>query len=177
MAKLREPPFLDEPFDEKRNSWGLTWFEWLRDVRVTINQRPSLSGEGVEDHFPKFDSEDNLIDSGKIVPEGEVVGTTDTQTLTNKTSDYYNLTNDPITGNNAVRKSYLDNRFTNFSNVVSEFFITENLLPEAGTEPPIIVDCTVDISWTLLPDGNDAVLYLRKNGVWTETSRWVYEDY
>jgi hypothetical protein len=173
MSKIDEPPFKDSP-NPNNAFWSLSWFEWLRDIWTKVNERPALVGDGTENNFPKFNADADLIDSDKAVPTGDVVGTTDTQTLTNKTSDYYNITEGPIDGNHATRKSYVDGKF---EDEVNGRFLTENLVPEAGLEPAIIIRCSDSIEWALLPDGNDLVLYVRNNGPWTETSRWVYTDY
>jgi len=84
MAKLKEPPFMDLPNPDNR-FWSQSWFEWLRDIWVRINERAVVVGTGIANHFVMFNADGDLVDSGKEVPDGEVVGTTDTQTLTNKT--------------------------------------------------------------------------------------------
>jgi len=271
MSKIDEPPFKDSP-NPNNAFWSLSWFEWLRDIWIRVNERPALVGTGTENNFPKFNADADLVDSDKAVPSGDVVGTTDTQTLTNKTADYLILENDPVLGTHAVRKSYITGeinrvegkfltenevpdagteegaRFGSFKigllteddyaffdeygklilygiagvqiknpvndtatttkiavfdtdgnleyrtiqevsedlsndilaskTYVGERFITENLLNEAGTEPPYIIRCSETVAWTFVPDGNDVALYLLKNGAWIDTGfRWVYTDY
>jgi len=55
--------------------------EWLRFFDKKLN---SVSG-GVLNNFAAIAFDGSITDSGKAKPDGTVVGTTDTQTLTNKT--------------------------------------------------------------------------------------------
>lgn len=154
LAKTKEPPFLGEPLSEDGKSWNLPWYEWLRDIPTRINERVSSALDGTENNFPKFDSNSELVDSGKAVPDGDVVGTTDTQTLSNKDSDYYTINETPTADTHATNKQYVDDEISDSSvadreytdeevaansvadrKYVAERYITENLLPEAGTEP------------------------------------------
>jgi hypothetical protein len=83
MTKLKEPPFKDQP-NPNNSFWSQSWFEFLRDIWVNINKMVFVVGATVANHFAMFNASGEIVDSGKVKPSGEVVGTTDTQTLTNK---------------------------------------------------------------------------------------------
>lgn len=88
----------------------MAWFEWLRDVWTNVKTQIVVVGATVGNHFVKFNTtgSTDLADSGKVVPSGEVVGTTDTQTLTNKTSPSYIITDAPTIDTHATNKKYVD---------------------------------------------------------------------
>lgn len=68
---------------------GVEWFQRLISVVNAhdddLDTKISIIPGATAEHFPWFDSNGNIEDSGKAAPAGEVVGTTDTQTLTKKT--------------------------------------------------------------------------------------------
>ena len=71
---------------------------------ANLNADKQEKGSGVAGNIPTFGSSNVLGDSGKVPPTGTIVGTTDTQTITNKTINGANntltvrLAND-VTGN------------------------------------------------------------------------------
>lgn len=107
MGKLKEPPFQDLP-NPQNKFWSQSWFEWLRDVWSKTNERVALIGTWTANHFVKINSSGDFEDSGKSVPTGDVVGTSDSQTLTNKTVDTLIVTNDPTADTHAANKKYVD---------------------------------------------------------------------
>lgn len=107
MPKLPEPPFQETPNPNNR-FWSMAWFEWFRDIPTRVNEKISVIATGIANHFVKFDANGDLADSGRIVPEGEVVGTTDTQTLTNKTVDALVIIDAPTLDSHATNKLYVD---------------------------------------------------------------------
>lgn len=117
MAKLKEPPFNDQPNPSNR-FWSQSWFEWLRDIWKRVNERAIVVGIGIANHFAMFSSASEITDSGKDVPSGDVVGTTDIQTLTNKSVP------DPSSALEIANKEYVDNSIAQ----------TEAEIQEAGTE-------------------------------------------
>lgn len=125
-SKLNEPPFHDNPAPSN-NFWSLSWFEWLRDLWGNVNQKISAVGTVIANHFAMFNSDGDLVDSGKEVPSGEVVGTTDIQTLTNKSADYLVLLNNATDLNHALRLGQ-----------AKGLFLQDDVpLPDAGTEPTL----------------------------------------
>ncbi len=58
---------------------------WLNGVRQAINTKIDEITTATENNIATFDDSGRLKDSGKSLPSGNVVGTTETQTLTNKT--------------------------------------------------------------------------------------------
>jgi hypothetical protein len=107
MPKLKEPPFSDQP-NPKNQFWSQSWFEFIRDIYTTVNKSVQIVGVGIANHFAKFNSSGDIVDSGKTVPSGEVVGTTDTQTLTNKTVDNLIVLNAPTIDTHAANKQYVE---------------------------------------------------------------------
>lgn len=75
----KEPPFL-EPLVQ---NMPLPWHNWFRDVYSNIDGL--LVDDGIKNNIPVFDGLGGLIDSLHAMPVGAVVGTTDYQTLLNKT--------------------------------------------------------------------------------------------
>lgn len=72
------------------------WREWFRDMGTEVDTNgddiDTLESEKADkvtgataDNLASLDSDGGLLDSGKASPDGDVVGTTDTQTLTGKT--------------------------------------------------------------------------------------------
>ena len=59
--------------------------KWLNRLQEILASTSLVSLSGTDGHFAKYDSGGNLIDSGKVVTFGDVVGTTDSQTLSGKT--------------------------------------------------------------------------------------------
>lgn len=57
----------------------------LHDLRTVVNAKTELAGAFTDGNVPIFNEDGYLEDSGKDPPTGDFVGTTDTQTLTNKT--------------------------------------------------------------------------------------------
>lgn len=57
----------------------------LQDLHKVVNEKIETVGSFTSGNIPEFNSEGYVQDSGKVPPVGEIVGTTDTQTLDNKT--------------------------------------------------------------------------------------------
>ncbi len=89
MAKQDEPPF-EEPLVP---GMPYPWVVFFRDLPTNINERAGLIVPGTVGNIVIIAADGEVEDGGKPLPDGEVVGTTDEQTLTNKT-----LTNAEISG-------------------------------------------------------------------------------
>lgn len=81
-----------------KNGYATEHFkEWLR-----INKKDKIDkvSSGTEDNIATLSSDGGMSDSGKSLPSGDIVGTSDTQTLSNKTlttptvSDLTNMAHD-----------------------------------------------------------------------------------
>lgn len=59
--------------------------KWLNRLQEILASTSLVSLSSTDGHFAKYDSGGNLVDSGKAVTFGDVVGTTDSQTLSGKT--------------------------------------------------------------------------------------------
>ena len=58
----------------------------LQEIRLVLNEdRLRTIPEAIEGNLVAFDNTGNIVDSGKAPPDGVIVGTTDTQSLSNKT--------------------------------------------------------------------------------------------
>jgi hypothetical protein len=64
-ADIKEPPFRTPMFDKQGTTMATPWLEWFRDLFVQVANPKSVGG--------------------LVLPDGDLVGTTDTQTLSNKT--------------------------------------------------------------------------------------------
>lgn len=58
---------------------------WLRSVQDVVEAKIEVVGAATADNVATFDSDGMVQDSGKAITTGDLVGTTDIQTLTNKT--------------------------------------------------------------------------------------------
>jgi hypothetical protein len=58
---------------------------WLNTLQSAINTKIDEITSASENNIATFDSSGRLKDSGKAIPAGDVVGTTDSQALSNKT--------------------------------------------------------------------------------------------
>jgi len=79
MAILREPP------KELTDKFGMTGVLWLMDILNRMNERIAKNTAATAGNIAKFASDGDIEDSGKAPPSGDIVGTSDTQTLTAKT--------------------------------------------------------------------------------------------
>lgn len=61
------------------------FIQWLTEVFTRINTKLDLLATAVEGNVVIVAADNDVEDSGKAAPTGDFVGTTDTQTLTNKT--------------------------------------------------------------------------------------------
>ena len=100
MAKIKQPPFIDEPKSSDDRFWSLSWFEWLRDIWSRINERPAI-GDAVAGDILTLDDDGDLTASDETFLD-------DTDVL-------------------EIVEEYV-------TDYTGERYLTENLLPEAGTE-------------------------------------------
>jgi hypothetical protein len=85
LTQLKENRFID-PIIDKAGKITRSWYEFFRDLQTVTNLHIQITGTPTPGDIPVFDTDPSqLIDSGKLPPTGAFVGTTDAQTLTNKT--------------------------------------------------------------------------------------------
>jgi len=109
---------------------GKVFAAWLNDVQRVMNIKISELTTAIESHIVVFDNSGGIQDSGKGLPSGDVVGTSDAQALSNKTlsiptiADFSNATHDHTDsqGGGTVRHDSL----TNLSNDDHTQYLTES---------------------------------------------------
>jgi hypothetical protein len=95
------------------------------------------SGSTVTGDQASFDASGNIVDSGKATPAGVMVGTTDTQTLTNKTLTSPGVTNPTTTGSDSGAET-LSNKTLNSPSVSTILNLPNgNLTAHAGFAGPV----------------------------------------
>jgi hypothetical protein len=102
MAKLEEIP--DEIATVLSDKVGMEFLMHFLKIKVAIDdtdgEKANLVGDPTENNILTVDSGGDLQDSGVALPDGDIVGTTDTQTLSAKTlttptvADLTNMTHD-----------------------------------------------------------------------------------
>ncbi len=83
MRRLPGAP-LNERYGADGN-FSRAWHRWFDKVSEIVNERMGVAGSYVPGNLVIFNSEGGPADSGKAPPDGAIVGTTDAQTLANKT--------------------------------------------------------------------------------------------
>lgn len=84
MITQRPAPFT-EKLVEKDGTSTKAWHRFWMDLKKVDDLQATRVSGGNENNFVSLDADGDIADSGKVRPSGDVVGTNDTQTLTNKT--------------------------------------------------------------------------------------------
>jgi len=79
MTDPKKPPFWSTNFNSQ------VWQQWFLDVITRIEERISKLESAVTGNVAIYAADGSVTDGGKGLPAGAIVGTTDGQTLTNKT--------------------------------------------------------------------------------------------
>ena len=73
------------------------WTRWLDALRLEVDSISSDMVEknpsATENNIAVYNDEGDIVDSGKEIPSGDVVGTTDTQELSNKSFNELSIAN------------------------------------------------------------------------------------
>lgn len=86
MATVDEPPRPEIPVcDPETGIMDPVWYEYFQNQTKGLNDRTDIIDSPTVDNIVSVDADGNLEDSGYDLPSGNVVGTTDTQTLSAKT--------------------------------------------------------------------------------------------
>ena len=78
---IQPPPTHTAKLDSQSQQWRTWWLQVQKAFAVKLDTVKSAT----PNHLPMFNSDGGVVDSNKAVPSGDVVGTSDTQTLTDKT--------------------------------------------------------------------------------------------
>jgi hypothetical protein len=74
------------------------WNMWFDDLQRRMNEGANKVTDFTENNILVVDADGDPLDGGKALPTGDIVGRTDTQTLTNKTLTAPTMTTPKITG-------------------------------------------------------------------------------
>jgi hypothetical protein len=108
------------------NSNGSVSLAGIQSAVDNLNTAKQEKGSGVTGNIAAFGSSNVLQDTGKTVPTGTIVGTSDTQTLTSKTLTSPTVTNPSTTGTDSGSQTLLNKIINAALNTISN--ITEAML-------------------------------------------------
>lgn len=91
------------------------WIYWFNDLVALVGKKLDVISGG-SGEFASINSSGEVVASGKTIPTGDVVGTTDTQTLTHKTLTTPTITTPAISGGTVDQATVSKPTIADFTN-------------------------------------------------------------
>ena len=126
-------------------------------ISTAVATKANKIGSGTNGALVKQDASGDLVDSTKAVPTGTIVGTTDTQTLTNKTYD------DAILSGEAYFESEIDNSNSGAAKTIDW---------TAGNKQKVTLSANCTFTFTAPTGPTNLLLKMTQDGTGSRTVTW-----